>query len=60
MLVLMLLLNILFAFQGTKPFESVLYWCTFSVVAFASSSISNKLEQIIKYKLHKMIKAKYP
>jgi len=57
---LVLLLNMLLASQGFVPFESVFYWCSFVIVILISSYLANKLEQnIIKSKLHKIVKSKH-
>lgn len=60
LLALILPSNMILSSMGFVPFESLIYWFTFIIVALISTELSKKAEdKIIKTKLKKIIPAKY-
>jgi len=57
LLVILLSSNMLLSSMGFEPFESIIYWCSFTVVA--SISTKQAEQKIIKNKLTKIVQAKY-
>ena len=57
LLVILLSSNMLLSSMGFEPFKSIIYWCTFTVLA--SISTKQAEQKIIKNKLTKIVQSKY-